>query len=82
MFAHLAKSLLISYCEQYILFLFRHVRDKDTIIKDLVRWKSILNLPIAEGQPIQLLAKLFKGWPEFRNLFYFLLDYSFISTKR
>jgi len=73
MLFHLTKAILNRYCEQNILFLFRHAMVRDTIIKDLFRWNSILKLPFDKGEPNKVLLKLFHDWPEFRNLFYFRL---------
>ena len=62
-----------NYHEQTVLFLYRHARDKTTIVKDLVRWHVFLNVPDGQFKPSETLLRLFNQYEEYRNLFYFRL---------
>lgn len=69
--AHLIRR---NYHEQTILFLYRHTREKKTIVKDLLRWQIILSLPGDKHKPTDTLLRLFHQKEEYRNLFYYRLQ--------
>lgn len=61
------------FLSQNILFLFRRAKNKDVIFSDLTRWQRFVYGIPDRGAPEKILVLLFRGWPEYRNLFYYRL---------
>ena len=56
-----------------ILFVFRRAVGRNLILSDLKRWQQILVVDPDEPSSGRILIRIFRGWPEFRNLFYYRL---------
>jgi serine O-acetyltransferase len=72
-FIRIAIREFKTFLTQTILFLFRRAANRDLIISDLIIWQRYIDALPKTEPPEKILIRLFKGWPEYRNLFYFRL---------